>query len=1331
MEQIGWTVEYWLGRPSERYLLSKNEAAFERRQRAAAAAALAAKEAADIEKAEARRAVLASRSSEDAFHAEQNHPQHREPHQHDRMSSSCSRDTFDVRSSSVPAIALSDEGPRLSGRDRLSSASKSRLSGDDFNAQRRSVTFGDSHTTKAEDAAIAVGSGGGSGGGYAAKQGRVTVSERRRKRKQKASQRRKHNDELALKAYHQVTSVEEEAEQIIEEIHNIAESNQRGAFKQFKVAAALATTRAKSMANLSGAIAGDVEGYFKISSTSAATAVFHTTDTHRARYEALYRNMGINGDGSPVRLTAWEWLVYGSPRNKLMSLLREARRKCSNLEATIEGLSADDQTIVLFQAFITHQLSTFKRFILQQQGYHGDRWLTAGLVDPFAWLLSWLAIIAIFGFLFYWVFAWGLSSGNAVFYEWGVNFAVSMVQELFFIQLVRVLLLNTLSMAAVRPQLQNIYHALSLIAVTIANAETEPAREVASASPSVTTDPLNVMGGYPQLHTPNIPQGHYYHNPDVSTEPEIEDAEVAVYEEQEFSTAQHLQPACRAARLQSVRRLPAAKVLRCVDDLAVQQCHAGSKPLGLIVLVFLAVPITLALLNESVGDAMIDVILPGVFAAIVLLHSYLLGISILVMLTPLIAIVVYFYLKRQRKLARRKKQRRFAELSQATGGGANEMWDRQQYLLRVQQQQEWRESARRLAAESWSISSVATSCLRAPSRAVRTLLLLLRTGAARSAATEGAGNHPEEQEMIERRHLLQWSNMNRPFMEQAHVPESRTVMLGLQSKSYFFKDLCSVGSNSTFAPSEFYKSRKLLFGSGYGAGFSMGRSASLGKGMHRSESWREELLMPPDSILDMVPGSIARDEEAIRRQWQVSAAEEYLTALMNKRLFNTAPLLPTSPAMPAQLIKQHRASKSPKSSSKSDADKESAMAAAVAAAEMQERVALREHNACLPLPHEYPRSKEARIFKRRYRRAADVRHALKIAMRLPEVRRVMQFQSSAKTTSREAYTAAAVASSFRRSQRRHPRAGIKGGKPIGDHHRWTPDDSRRTTGFGGFNEGTPTEVELSYDAMDTDAVDEVTSDLDLYAIQRDFRLTELSSLLRKTLRMFQPYGVALTEEEVVWVLQEFQSAFSFGGAQRRTVYFQEFLTWLVDATAHLVRKRAAATREAAAAVGRELLEQSAKGGLVASLKASLKVGRSSGARGHSEDNEDEGGCGGEGGFACNGREDDNSFSGSDDDDDDDDEDEYDDDDYDDDDYMNNPLYDIRAPRIFGTGDVYPEHGTGGGFESRLGGKQEQLGFDVDNGRVNYSAVRRMSNGREGDGAPDTNHQHQQQHDWQQ
>ena len=313
-----------------------------------------------------------------------------------------------------------------------------------------------------------------------------------------------------------------------------------------------------------------------------------------AKVHAVQDLLGIYPDGTPVPLTLWELLRYGTPLRKLESRVRAARAKAQDITDLLDGLgaaatSAQDQDVALIQYFAFEQFTPFKRFILQSSFFDFPN-TSPQTISTSVWLAAWALVIAAYLFFLYWILVWGISSGNKTLNTWALNFGLALLEDIFVIQVVRIYVLVILAFVAVRPQLRSIYRVLYSVAIEYA--QERPATALKAS---------------------------------------------------EFKVVQHLSAACRAARQSGYLHLASTTILHRVDDVHERDCRRASKygvPLAAAALIFF--PVVIGAVHELMGDLVFEAILPLVLNSFILANSFLYAVSILLLVLPY-ALLVFLY----------------------------------------------------------------------------------------------------------------------------------------------------------------------------------------------------------------------------------------------------------------------------------------------------------------------------------------------------------------------------------------------------------------------------------------------------------------------------------------------------------------------------------------------------------------------------------------------------------------------------------------------------------------------------------------------------------------
>lgn len=322
-------------------------------------------------------------------------------------------------------------------------------------------------------------------------------------------------------------------------------------------------------------IAGDLE-------TSKAKWTSVDTLSYYERAVATAKVLGADEDGSPTPLTFFEWLQFGSRSRLLEYKIKKARHRANQIIEQVKEFVDDDEhhkDVVLMQYFVLEQFSPLRRLILQGELFdlHETKPQT---VHYFKWTIAWVFCNGVYAFFLYWMFAWGAKVGNEILKLWGEAFLLVLLQDIFVIAPLKLFIMHGLIIKDLRPQLKQIFHALSNVAAM-----------------KVQDDASNTV---------------------------LEESQVV----------QHLSPACRAARV--FPDLPASWLLRAVADSDYLLCRKERKSrLGLMALVLLSVPLLLSLLGEHAGSFAVETLIPSIWAGFLLINDMIYQIS------PILLVVVY------------------------------------------------------------------------------------------------------------------------------------------------------------------------------------------------------------------------------------------------------------------------------------------------------------------------------------------------------------------------------------------------------------------------------------------------------------------------------------------------------------------------------------------------------------------------------------------------------------------------------------------------------------------------------------------------------------------
>ena len=251
--------------------------------------------------------------------------------------------------------------------------------------------------------------------------------------------------------------------------------------------------------------------------------------------------------------------------------MRAARSNASSIRQELLRLGKDEQfqrDNTLMDLFILEQFSSFKQFCLSKQMFQFSP-VQALPIEAYQWFLATAFIVLSVIFFFYWILLLGVTEGGHSLRSWGMNFGFSILQDVVFIQPVRIYLIYILSMSSIKPQLRCIYRVLSRVAMRCA---------------------LNDDDERPTSKL--------------------------------LTVVQHLSPACRAAHFNVASDLAAARILRSVNDVDKDDCNAVQNRLSAVALLLLFIPVLVGLLDRTFGDVLFESILPCIPSFVLIITYY-------------------------------------------------------------------------------------------------------------------------------------------------------------------------------------------------------------------------------------------------------------------------------------------------------------------------------------------------------------------------------------------------------------------------------------------------------------------------------------------------------------------------------------------------------------------------------------------------------------------------------------------------------------------------------------------------------------------------------------
>eukprot|EP01038_Epipyxis_sp_PR26KG_P011875 gene11875-15893_t len=320
------------------------------------------------------------------------------------------------------------------------------------------------------------------------------------------------------------------------------------------------------------------------------------------KIKAIMNQLDLHPSGLPIPLKLWEWLLYGNYRNKMSSRLRSIHENTKEIIKKLGELDEVDhskQNIKLLQFFILEHFSFFKTFVLKHQMFIAFDYFSPNLINPYVWFLSWAVIITCNLFFIYWIFAWGVKSGNTTFSAWGSTFAIQVIQDLFFVQIMRIFLLYVFAMESIRPQMLAIRRVLNTVALQLAQDQNTTNNKIANST--------------------SRPNNDYF---DDTNNKINRDFFTSEYDSNNTLTViQHLSPACRASRHPVIQQFISSKILFKINDVDAGICRVNHDNHLPFFLVFIfKIPALLSNLNVSLGELSVNIILPSFLFAIIMVN---------------------------------------------------------------------------------------------------------------------------------------------------------------------------------------------------------------------------------------------------------------------------------------------------------------------------------------------------------------------------------------------------------------------------------------------------------------------------------------------------------------------------------------------------------------------------------------------------------------------------------------------------------------------------------------------------------------------------------------
>ena len=252
---------------------------------------------------------------------------------------------------------------------------------------------------------------------------------------------------------------------------------------------------------------------------------------------AIQTRLMVASDGELFPLSCWQRLRYRNRAHLLECKIAQRRVEAENARHRVTRLLKRDQAVrdaCLLKVFILEQVGFWTKRSVDQLLF-SFRDVSNETVHPALWLLASTFYLGLHLYLLYWIFAWGSIQQNAQVKIWGAIYGVCLIQDLIVVEFTKIFIYTVAAQSSVRPQLRVIRQVINDIAMTLLQEGEDPRGEV--------------------------------------------------------SVVQHLSPACRAARMSDISDLPAAAILRRVNDHHVQRCRVERNRFrGVLMFICVAVP---------------------------------------------------------------------------------------------------------------------------------------------------------------------------------------------------------------------------------------------------------------------------------------------------------------------------------------------------------------------------------------------------------------------------------------------------------------------------------------------------------------------------------------------------------------------------------------------------------------------------------------------------------------------------------------------------------------------------------------------------------------------
>lgn len=240
--------------------------------------------------------------------------------------------------------------------------------------------------------------------------------------------------------------------------------------------------------------------------------------------------MSINANFTITKSSSFLATLFANPSQpQIEHVITVARISARQLANTLYRISIDDQDttttieMYLVHAFLQEQLSSISKCAFQYYLYYWPPFHYTITVNSYVWLFAALFSSMIYLTCFVWTIDWCLRSGSNVIPIWGYLFALVIVQECIYQEIMKHSFIHNLTFTVMKPQLSSIYQTLLDI---IARLERQEEHQ---------------LTGWEEFHSLRI--------------------------------IQHISPVCRVSRLPSFVDLPIARLFHYIDDADRYHCQ--------------------------------------------------------------------------------------------------------------------------------------------------------------------------------------------------------------------------------------------------------------------------------------------------------------------------------------------------------------------------------------------------------------------------------------------------------------------------------------------------------------------------------------------------------------------------------------------------------------------------------------------------------------------------------------------------------------------------------------------------------------------------------------